>query len=162
MKSLLTIALSFLLFSCNSDRPNPCECLELASSLMTKVTTGEITEEEANAEASICSYMDGFSENELAEKLEGCSFKNLDEASNKAVKDGLEESLSKDACACMDRIADIQSTLISLDTTDEMALNSKITEMEQIKVDCAWMDEMRKEDLQIFFKACPEYLSELD
>ena len=161
MKQLLCITMISLLFSCASERPTPCECLELASDLLSKMAAGEMTEEEANAQASACSYMDGFSEEELAEKLVNCDFSDLEDAANEGIKQGLEESLSEDACACMDRLAAVQSNFLTIDTTDDAAMDEQIALLDEIEKDCNWLDEMGEEDLQTLLKNCPQYLEGL-
>ena len=162
MKYLLYVSFSCLLFSCASDRPTPCECLELASDLISKMTAGEMTEEEANTAAAACSFMDELTEEELAEKLVSCDLSDLDDAANEGMKEGLEESLSKDACGCMDRVVAIQAQFAMIDTTDKIAIETKMAELEQIEVDCAWLDEMSLDDLKTFFKDCPQYLEALE
>lgn len=75
MKKLMLLSLvlgMFIFSSCDSKRAY-CDCVNSAIELMEKVQSGEMTEDDADAELANCKWMEDLSEDESAAELKKCT-----------------------------------------------------------------------------------------
>ena len=75
MKKLMLLSLvlgMFIFSSCDSKRAY-CDCVNSAMELMEKVQSGEMTEDDADAELANCKWMEDLSEDESAAELKKCT-----------------------------------------------------------------------------------------